>query len=221
VNRAGLCIVDDAVVQEAARQEITRRYFKTACDYKKGLLNQDELDRMLMIMDELGLKPEDRRVVVPARERIARLRQECEDADGLNAVAIEMADGEIITGKSSEVMDAAASALLNAVKHYAHIADDLHLISPVVLEPMRGLKSQLSGSGRTQLNAQEVLIALSISAVTNPMAQLALKRLHMFDGCQAHSATMMGDEDERIFRELGIDATSDPVFASNNLFYDM
>jgi uncharacterized protein (UPF0371 family) len=174
-----------------------------------------------MIMDELGLKPEDRRVVIPARERVARLRQECEDADGLNAVAIEMADDEIITGKSSEVMDAAASALLNAVKHYAHIADDLHLISPVVLEPMRGLKSQLSGSGRTQLNAQEVLIALSISAVTNPMAQLALKRLHMFDGCQAHSATMMGDEDERIFRELGIDATSDPVFASNNLFYDM
>jgi uncharacterized protein (UPF0371 family) len=221
VNRAGLCIVDDAVVQEAARQEITRRYYKTACDYKKGLLGQDELDRMLMIMDELGLKPEDRRVVVPARERVARLRQECEDADGLNAVAIELADGEIITGKSSEVMDAAASALLNAVKHYAQIADDLHLISPVVLEPMRSLKSQLSGSGRTQLNAQEVLIALSISAVTNPMAQLALKRLHMFDGCQAHSATMLGDEDERIFRELGIDATSDPVFASNNLFYDM
>jgi len=221
VNRAGLCIYDDAAVQEAARQEITRRYYKTACDYKKGLLGQEELDRMIMIMDEMGLKPEDRRVVLPARERAARLHRECGDQESINAVAIELADGQIITGKSSELMDASASALLNAIKHYAQIADDLHLLSPLVLEPIRGLKSQLNSDEKSQLSAQEVLISLSISAVTNPMVQVALDKLPMLAGCQAHSATMLGDEDERIFRNLGMDVTCDPVFASNNLFYDM
>lgn len=221
VNRCGFGIFDDEVVQEAARQEIIRRYFKVGCDYKKGNLEQDALDRITLIMSDTGLKPEDRRVVLPARQRAERLREEEPDGEGLNAVAIELADGTIITGKSSSLMDAPASALLNASKYNAHIDDAMHLISPVVLVPIQNLKYELSGETKQALNAQEVLIALSISAATNPMAQVALENMRMLDGCQAHSAAILSDDDERTYRELGIDMTCDPVFASKSLYYDM
>ncbi len=221
VNRCGFGIFDDAVVQEAARQEIIRRYFRVGCDFKKGNLDQDALDRMQLIMDDMALKPEDRKVVLPARARAQRLRDEEPDGEGLNAVAIELPDGTMVTGKSSGLMDAAASALLNAAKVLAHIDDGMHLISPVVLSPIQRLKFNLTGQVNNALNAQEVLIALSISAATNPMAQVALEKMLLLDGCQAHSAAILGDDDERIYRELGIDMTCEPVFASNSLFYEM
>ncbi len=221
VNRAGFGIFDDAIVQEAAKQEIIRRQFKVKCDYKKGYLDQDSVDRMLMIMDEVGLKPEDRRVVLPAREKAASLRKTLGETANINVTAMELNDGTLITGKSSSLMDAPASVLLNAIKHHANIADSIHLISPVVLTPIQRLKDQMRGSDNVALNAQEVLIALSISAATSPTAQVAMDQLPLLAGCQAHSTTMLSDEDERVFRELGIESTTEPVFPSSNLFYDM
>ncbi len=221
VNRAGFGIFDDAVVQEAARQEVIRRYFKVQCEYKNGSLEEDSVGRMLMLMDELELKPEDRRVVLPAREKAARLRAQLGDKADVNVTALELSDGTIVTGKSSTLMDAPASCLLNAIKVHAQIADSIHLISPVVLSPIQALKDTMKGTGNIALNAQEVLIALSISAATSPTAQVAMEQLTLLSGCQAHSTTMLSDEDERVFRELGIESTTEPVFPSNNLFYDM
>ncbi|HNY83463.1 MAG TPA: DUF1846 domain-containing protein [Anaerolineaceae bacterium] len=220
VNRIGLAIIDDDVVQEAARQEVIRRYYNAQCDFKKGRIEKDSLDRILVIMDDMGLKPSDRKVVKPAIARAKRLKEE----DGVevpSAMALELGDDTIVTGKYSHLMDAGAAALLNAVKHIAHIQDDMHLISPVVLEPIKKLKTKLGGERTTSLNAKEVLIALSISAAMNPIAQVALDKLHMLKGSQAHSTTILNDEDERTFKEMGIDITSEPVFASSNLFYDM
>lgn len=220
VNRIGLAIVDDVVVQDAARQEIIRRYFNAGCDFKKGRIEQDSLDRIQLIMDDLGLKPTDRKVVEPALERARRLKDE-EGMDYPSAMALALQDGTVVTGKLSSLMDAGAAALLNAVKHIAGIQDDLHLISPIVLEPIKTLKHELTGNGGSPLNAKEVLIALSISAAMNPIAQVALEKIKMLRGCQAHVTTMLNDEDERVFKEMGIDITSEPVFTSSNLFYDM
>lgn len=220
VNRIGLAITDDAVVQEAARQEIIRRYFNAGCDFKKGYLEQVSIDRINFLMEKLDLKPEDRSVVLPARERARRLKEE-EGYETPSAMAVELADGGIVTGKSSSLMDASAATLLNAIKYVAKISDELHLISPVVLEPILRLKTTLTGERKLSLNAREVLIALSISAATNPMAQMALDVLERLAGCQAHSTTMLNQEDENVYRELKMDVTSEPVFASNNLFYEM
>jgi uncharacterized protein (UPF0371 family) len=220
VNRVGLAIVDDAVVQQAARQEIIRRYFNAGCDYKKGRIEQDSLDRITLIMDEMGLKEDGRAVVEPARARARRLKDE-DGVENPSAMALELTDGTIVTGKHSALMNAGAAVLLNAVKYIARIQDDMHLISPVVLEPIKTLKCDLTGNLSPTLNAKEVLIALSISAAMNPIAGVALEKLKMLHGCQAHATTMLNDEDERAFKEMGIDITSDPVFTSSNLFYDM
>lgn len=218
INRAGFGIIDDDIVREAARQEVIRRYFKVGCEYKKGYLEEDSLDRILLIMEEQGLKPEDRKVVMPARERAIRLKKEVKENDICTAVAIELDDGTIVTGKSSSLMDAPAAALLNAAKHYANIADGVHLISPVIFEPIMDLKTRMTGEGKPPLSAQEILIALSICAATNPIAQIALDNLGKLKNCQAHSTTILSSNDEQIFMQLGIDVTSDPDFATDSLF---
>ncbi|NLM04354.1 MAG: DUF1846 domain-containing protein [Clostridiales bacterium] len=219
VNRVGFGIIDDEVVREASKQEIIRRYFSTACDFKKGYLDQETFDRMKYIMEELELKQEDRRVVVPARERSARLRKELNKNEVCSAVALELPDGTIVTGKGSEEMASTAAVILNAIKYLANISDDIHLISPVILKPIIDLKSKTLGGRNKALNCEEILIALSICAVTNPTAQFAMDKLSMLKNCQAHSTTMVSINDEQVFRKLGIDITSDPEYASDNLYY--
>jgi uncharacterized protein (UPF0371 family) len=219
VNRVGFGIIDDEVVQEASRQEIISRYFKSGCEYKKGYVDMETFQRAKLIMEELGLKPEDRKVVVPARERADKLKVERFTNDLCAAVAMELTDGTMITGKGSDTMDAAAAALLNAVKHLAKIDDEIHLISPGILDPINALKSNTLNEKSTSLNCEEVLIALSISVATNPMAQVAMNKLSELDGCQAHSTTILNTNDEQTFRKLGIDVTSDPKYASGSLYY--
>ncbi|MCC5908902.1 MAG: DUF1846 domain-containing protein [Clostridiaceae bacterium] len=219
VNRVGFGIVDDEVVKEASKQEIIRRYFKIACEYKKGYVDKDTSERVKLIMEELKLKQEDRRVVIPARERSARLKEESNKNEIYPALAIELNDGTILTGKSSDIMDAAAAVILNAVKHFANISDEIHLISPVILEPIRSLKSKTLGGSNTALNCEEILIALSICAATNPTAQVAMDKLAMLKGCQAHSTTILSINDEQIFRKLGIDITSEPEYPTESLYY--
>jgi len=220
VNRVGFGIIDDEVIREASRQEIIRRYFKTGCEYKKGHVEKETFERSKLIMEELKLKPEDRKVVLPARERSAKLKEISNKSEACPALAIELKDGTILTGKGSDVMDATAAILLNAVKYLANISDDIYLISPVILEPIRKLKSKTLGSKSVALDCEEILIALSICAATNPTAQVALDKVAMLRGCQAHSTTILGMHDEQIFNKLGIDITSDAEYATESLYYN-
>jgi uncharacterized protein (UPF0371 family) len=219
VNRVGFGIVDDSIVSEASRQEIIRRYFATACDFKKGLLDEESLNRMKVIMEEVQLKQEDRKCVLPAREYAVKLKENCSDNETVSVIAFELPDGNILTGKGSATMDCCSAALLNAIKYLAGISDDIYLLSPVILNTIRNLKEKDLNSKITYLNASEILIALSICAVTNPTAQLAYDKLSLLKGVQAHSTIMLNRNDEQILKKLGIDVTCDAVYPSENLYY--
>ena len=221
VNRIGFGIIDDEVIQEASRQEIIRRYFETESNYKKGLTDIDPVNRIQMIMEELDLRPDHRVCVKPARENSERLKQSKEwDQEFTPPVmALELTDGQIITGRGSELMDASASAVLNAIKSLANISDDILLLSPNILEPIQQLKANELSGRITSLNVSEILIALSISAVTNPTAQIAYSKLWELKETQAHSTVILNKDDEQILRSLGISFTCDPNFPSKNLFY--
>ncbi|MCC0782236.1 DUF1846 domain-containing protein [Clostridioides sp. ES-S-0108-01] len=219
VNRVGFGIIDDEVIRKASTEEIIRRYFKTACEYKKGQVDKGAYDRMKMIMEELNLKPEDRNVVLPARNYSNKLKESADKNDTCPVVALELEDGTILTGKGSDLMNGTAAVVLNAIKHLANISDDMHLISPVILEPIINLKTKTLASRNVSLSCQEVLTALSICAVTNPTAQFAMAKLALLKGCQSHSTTILNRDDEQTFRKLGIDVTCDPEYPSQNLYY--
>ncbi|MEG1004599.1 DUF1846 domain-containing protein [Clostridium sp.] len=219
VNRVGFGITDDEVVKEASRQEIIRRYFKTAVEYKKGYVDKETFQRVSLIMSELNLEEKDRKVVIKAREKSEMLKTEKDENEICSAVAIELEDGTILTGKTSNLMNGTAAVVINAIKHFANISDEIHLISPVILEPIINLKEQTLASKRPALNSEEVLMALSICAATNPMAQVALEKLPMLKGAQAHSTTIISNNDEQTFRKLGIDVTSDAEYPTQNLYY--
>lgn len=219
VNRVGFGIIDDEVVKEASKQEIIRRYFKTACEYKKGQVDKGAYDRIKMIMEGLSLKPEDRKVVIPARNYSSKLKENADKNDTCPVVALELNDGTILTGKGSDLMNATSASIVNAIKHLANISDEIHLISPVILEPIINLKTGTLASRNVSLSCQEVLTALSICAVTNPTAHYALDKLQMLKGAQAHSTTILSKDDEQTFRKLGIDVTCDPEYPSQNLYY--
>ena len=220
VNRVGFGIIDDEAVKEASNQEIIRRYFKTICEYKKGYVDKEIADRAKLIMEELNLKESDREVVIPAREYAIKKRNENNKGENSSVVALKLNDGTIITGRGSDVMDAPAAVILNSIKHLANISDDIHLISPVILEPIQNLKFKTLGIKNTVLNCEEILIALSICAATNPTAQVALDKLSYLKGCQAHSTTIISNNDEQTFRRLEIDITCDPDYQSENLYYN-
>ena len=219
VNRVGFGITNDEVVREASRQEIIRRNFITECDYKKGLIEEEILNRMKLIMEELELKKEDRVSVIPAREYAEKLRGRNENKEVPAVMAFELNDGKVITGRSSNLMDSCSAAILNAIKYLGNIGDEIYLLSPVIIETMKSLKKDKLHSKITRLNANEVLIALTIGAVTNPTAQLAVDKLTELKDVQAHSTVMLSKDDEQILKKLGIDVTCDPVYPSDNLYY--
>ena len=218
VNRVGFGIVDDEVVKEASKQEIIRRYFKTGCEYKKGYVDYDTFKRTRIIMDALELKEEDRKVVGVARKKLEEIKSK--QTEPASAIAFELPDGTMITGKGSPLMDAASAAILNAVKYFAGINDEILLISPVVLEPILNLKDKTLQSKNIALNCEEILMALSICAATNPMAQVAVNKLTMLKGTQAHCTNIVGKTNEQTLRKLGIDLTCDQVFPTENLYYN-
>ena len=207
VNRVGFGIVDDEVVKEASKQEIIRRYFKTGCEYKKGYVDYETFKRTRIIMDALELKEEDRKVVGVARKKLEEIK--AKQTEPASAIAFELPDGTMITGKGSPLMDAASAAILNAVKYFAGINDEILLISPVVLEPILNLKDKTLQSKNIALNCEEILMALSICAATNPMAQVAVNKLTMLKGTQAHCTNIVGKTNEQTLRKLGIDLTCD------------
>jgi len=217
VNRVGYGIIDDEVVREASNQEIIRRYLKTGCEYKKGYADKKSLERAKLIMEEVNLKEEDRKVLVAARERLLKLDDSFNEK---STVAIELEDGKIITGKASETMCASASAVLNAIKYYAGIDDAIHLISEEITKPIIELKMNNFRNKNTQLNCEEVLIALKICAVTDERAAKAINELSKLRGCQAHSTTILGKNDDQLMGKIGLEMTCDSVFSSENLYYN-
>ena len=219
VNRVGYGIIDDEVVAEASRQEIIRRYFKTGCEYKKGYVDKETFEAAKLIMEQVNLKEEDRNVVLPARKRAENLKETVDKNEIVPVIALELEDGTIITGRNTQTLDSSASVLVNAIKYLANISDDIHLISPVILEPIIKLKSETLSSKNVALNCEEVLIALSICAATNPMAQAAMDKLPLLTGGQAHSTIIIPTNDEQTFRKLGIDITCDAVYPSESLYY--
>ncbi|MGL5573415.1 MAG: DUF1846 domain-containing protein, partial [Cetobacterium sp.] len=220
VNRVGFGITDDEVVREASKQEIIRRYFKTGCEYKKGYVDKETFQRAKLIMEELDLKESDRKVVTAAREHLDKQKQACEKNELLSSVAMELSNEMIFTGKKSNVLDASSAVLINALKAIAGINDNIHLISPTIIEDITKLKKNTLQSKNLGLDCEEMLIALTISATTNPMAQAALDQLPMLKGAQLHSTTILGKGDEQTLRKLGVDVTSDPVFPTENLYYN-
>ncbi len=220
VNKAKFGIVNDEVVQEAAKQEIIRRYFWYNVEFAKGSTDQETLTRAELLMKNLNLSPEDRRVVLPARKVVEERRTKVlEDTyEDLCAAAIELHDGTIVTGKNSCLMDAASSLILNAIKTVAGIPDNIHLLSPNVIESIQQLKGNILGEKIVCLNLEETLIALGISATTNPTAQLALTCLKNLEGCEVHFSHIQSPTNENALRKLGVNVTADPKFPSKNLF---
>lgn len=210
VNMAGHCISDDAVCQEAGRQEIIRRYYKELVAEARAELDPIGSERVAMIMGRLGIETSERAVVAPA----IALAEET----GAPAAALELQDGRIVTGKTSELLGCSAAVVLNALKILAGISDDVHLLSPESIEPIQTLKTKHLGSRNPRLHTDEVLIALSTSASTDENARLALEQLQNLRGCDIHTTTILGSVDEGIFRNLGVLVTSEPKFAKKSLF---
>lgn len=211
VNMIGRCITDDGVVRDAAQQEIIRRWYHARCDYTKGSGDKEAIQRIELLMSTLSLRWQDRKVVEPALEKSA--------ATGRSAVALQLHDGRIITGKSSELMNDTASVVLNSIKTLAGISDEIPLISPIVLEPIVRLKKEMLGSRYPVLKLEEVLQALSISAATNPTAELALRRLPALRGCDVHCSDIITKDDETTFLKLGVYVTCEPQYPTKDLFF--
>ncbi|MDD4202565.1 MAG: DUF1846 domain-containing protein [Candidatus Omnitrophica bacterium] len=217
VNRAGFGIFDDKVVQEAAKQEIIRRYFRYACEHVMGFTDKDSVERAALLVEEIGLKPEDRTVVLPAR-KAAQEAEVTNKTDIFCGAALQLHNRSIVTGKNSPLMHAASSVVLNAIKTLAEIPDKIHLLSPSTIGSIGKLKTIISNTKILSLNVEETLIALSISATTNPTAQLAMEKLKELKGCDMHLSHMPTPGDEAGLRKLGVHLTCDPIFSSNNLY---
>ncbi len=204
VNMAGNCIIDDEVCQEASRQEIIRRYYKSMQALVSGTGKEDEVYKIELLLKQAHASLEDRKVVPASLKR--------EQETGGPAAAMELEDGRIITGKTSDLLGASSALLLNVLKELAGIDHEKHVISPDAIRPIQVLKTNYLGSKNPRLHMDETMIALSISAATNPDARLALEQLPKLSGCQAHTSVMLSSVDIEAFRKLGIALTCEPKF---------
>ena len=202
VNMVGNCIFDDEACKEASLQEIIRRYYNGLCDFKKGTGSKETVYKLELLMRQAGISTADRKVV-----SIATAKSEATNGP---AVAIELEDGQVATGKTSALLGASAAALLNALKTLAGIDHDYHLVAPEAIEPIQTLKIDYLGSRNPRLHTDEILIALSISAANDDKARLALEQLPKLKGCEVHSTVMLSSVDERIFKKLGTHLTCSP-----------
>jgi uncharacterized protein (UPF0371 family) len=219
VNRAGFGIVEDDVVREAAVQEVIRRYFRYACEYAMGLTDKETVQRLELLMEDLDVKAENRRVVGPAREAALEAQRRGKGCEGIFCgAAIELKDGTIITGKSSPLMHAPASLILNATKHLAGIPDNIHLLPPSVIESLSHLNKDVLNTKMVSLDLGETLIALSIGAAVNPAAQVAVENLKDLSSCEVHMTHIPTPGDAAGLRKLGVNLTSDPDFATKFFF---
>ena len=212
VNMAGNCIVDDAACCEASCNEIVRRYFKSLCALKNGAQVQSEVYKLELLMNQAGLTLGSRPV-----EQAAHAVSE--KTGGAPAAAIELSDGTVITGKTGPLLGAAASALLNALKKLAGIDQEMDLVSAAAIEPIQTLKTNYLGSKNPRLHTDEILIALSSSAATNPTAAMALHQLSKLKGCDMHSTVILSSVDDDTVKKLGIYLTCDPAYEEEGRKY--
>ncbi len=210
VNMVGYCITDEDAVKNAARQEIVRRYYQAACGFKRGQLEKEQVLRAEFIMTRAGLSIADRPVAAAARKRAKET--------GAPAVAIELPDGRMITGKTGSIIGSAAGALVNAMKALAGISQGIDLIAPIVLQPIRELKIRHFGSENPLLHSDEFLYALAICAATNPTAALALEQMPKLRGCEAHASVILTRSDLETYRRLGLNCTCEPEREGNRLY---
>ncbi len=211
VNMVGNCIIDDEACRHASKLEIIRRYYSTAVSVRQGLSDQGELRKIELIMNKAGITSEYRPVIAAAMARA----EETENP----AMALELPDGRIVTGKTSSLLGAASACLLNALKELAGMNKELLLISPGVIEPIQHLKVEHMGNRNPRLHTDEILVALSICAVTNPMAEMAMEQLDKLRGCEAHSSVILSRVDENLFQKLGVNVTFEPRYQVKKLFH--
>jgi len=211
VNMVGNCIMDDEACREASNQEIIRRYYQSLCDCKRGIGSKETLNKLELIMRQAGLSVEDRAVVTAALER--------EETTGHPAMAIQLDDGTLVTGKTTDLLGAASAAILNSLKVLGGIEHELHLVSPKAIEPIQRLKTDYLGSHNPRLHTDEILIALSTSAASDPNAELAMMQIPKLKGVEAHSSVLLSSVDEQMFKRLGIHLTCDGKYETENRVY--
>ncbi len=211
VNMVGNCIFDDEACCEASRQEIIRRYYAELCAVKKGLGSKETVTKLKLIMKQTGIGIDERPVIARALSRA--------EETGAPAVAIELDENEIVTGKTSLLMGASAAAILNALKKLAGIEEDALLISPEVIEPVQELKIKYMGNHNPRLHVDEALIALSVSAATDPRAKLAIEQIPKLRGMQAHATVILTSGDESMFKKFGINLTCEPQYQTKKLYH--
>ena len=204
VNMAGNCIIDDEVVGKAARDEVIRRYYAGLCDRRKGLISDEEVYKLELLMKQANVTVEDRKVVSAALAK--------EQETGNTAAAMELPDGTIITGRTSDLLGASSALLLNALKYFAELPDEILLMSPHVIEPIQNLKVQHLGNNNPRLHTDETLLALSICANTDENAKKAMDQISRLRGCEVHSTVILSPVDERIFKRLGVNLTCEPKY---------
>ena len=211
VNMAGNCIVDDEAVCAAARQEIVRRYYTALCDRRMGAAGDELVNKLELVMQQAHVDVSIRPVVAAAAQ--------VAEATGKPAGAIELPDGEVVTGKTTDLMGASSSTLLNALKRLAGIDHEHHLISREAIEPIQAVKVNHLGSVNPRLHSDEILIALAISATTNPLARRALEQLSTLRGCEAHSTVILSPADTGTYSRLGLRLTCEPQYETNKLYH--
>lgn len=210
VNMVGNCIIDDEVCREASKQEIIRRYYQSLERHLEGENNDDEVFKLELLMKQAGISTENRKATTAALN--------CAKKTGAPAVALELEDGKIITGKTSDLLGASAALMLNTLKELANIPHEVHVISPAAIEPIQKLKTEYLGSQNPRLHTDEVLIALSSTAATSDLAKLALAQLPKLKGCQVHSSVMLSAVDKKIFKKLGVQLTCEAVYEHKKLY---
>ncbi|MBO4696543.1 MAG: DUF1846 domain-containing protein [Lachnospiraceae bacterium] len=211
VNMAGNCIIDDEATRIASREEIIRRYYSTLCECRKNRADEDAVYKIELLMEQAGIRKEDRKVVPAALQKA--------EETGAPAVAIELNDGTIITGKTSPLLGASSAAILNALKYMAGIDDSIRLLSPEILEPVQDLKINHLGNRNPRLHTDETLLTLSIVASNVPIAEEAMKQLENLKCCEVHSSVILSGVDEGVFRKLGMHLTCEPVYETKKLYH--
>lgn len=219
VNRASSGIINDTIIKEASHQEIIRRYFRCAVEYAIGLADKDTLNRIMQIMNKVGAKVEDRKVVLPARKAAREAEKTGKGNEGIYCgAAIELHDGTIITGKNSSLLHASSSLILNATKHLAGLPDKMYLLPENIIDSVTHLKKNILNGKMLSLDVDETLIVLGISALSNPAAKMALENLKWLRDCEVHLTHIPTPGDEAGWRKLKVNLTCDPEFSSKSLF---
>ena len=211
VNAAGLAIVNDEAAQKASKEEIIRRYLQAKVDLLNSKITPSALDKAVLLMKKAGVKPEDRACYLPALNK--------KDEAGKEAMALELADGTIITGKDSNLLLAPAALLLNALKHLAKISDDFDLLPKSIIEPISQMKVNVLHKHNPKLHLDEVLSALAVSAASNPLAELALKKISKLEYTEAHSTVILSSNDIDVFKKLKINVTTEPEYYARKIYH--